>query len=62
MWKRCGTWPTLEVSRYRTEIEALIGQRQMILRIDRIEPSKNIVRGFQAYEEMLESIRIIAGE
>jgi trehalose 6-phosphate synthase len=45
---------SLEVRQHRSEIEALIGQRQMILRIDRIEPSKNIVRGFQAYEEMLE--------
>ena len=26
----------------------------MVLRIDRIEPSKNIVRGFQAFEELLE--------
>jgi trehalose 6-phosphate synthase len=43
-----------EVARYRSELEALIGQRQMILRIDRIEPSKNIIRGFQAFEEMLE--------
>ncbi|MCB0030799.1 MAG: trehalose-6-phosphate synthase, partial [Anaerolineales bacterium] len=42
-----------EVARLRTEIEALIGDQQMILRIERIEPSKNIVRGFQAYEEML---------
>jgi trehalose 6-phosphate synthase len=43
-----------EVARYRSEFEALIGQRQLILRIDRIEPSKNIIRGFQAYEELLE--------
>jgi trehalose 6-phosphate synthase len=42
------------VARYRSELEALIGQRQLILRIDRIEPSKNIIRGFQAYEELLE--------
>jgi trehalose 6-phosphate synthase len=32
----------------------LHGDWQMILRIDRIEPSKNIVRGFQAFDEMLE--------
>jgi trehalose 6-phosphate synthase len=43
-----------EVASLRQEIEAVTGQRQLILRIDRIEPSKNIVRGFQAYEEMLE--------
>ena len=31
----------------------MIGDRQLILRIERSEPSKNIIRGFQAYEEML---------
>ena len=43
-----------QVTDHRSELKALLGQRQMILRIDRIEPSKNIIRGFQAYEEMLE--------
>ena len=42
-----------EVAQLRTEIEEMIGDQQLILRIERIEPSKNIVRGFQAYEEML---------
>jgi len=41
------------VSEYRQEIEMLLGDRQLILRIDRIEPSKNIVRGFRAFQEML---------
>jgi trehalose 6-phosphate synthase len=31
-----------------------VGDRKLVLRIDRIEPSKNIVRGFLAFEEMLE--------
>jgi trehalose 6-phosphate synthase len=43
-----------EVAQYQSEIEDTIGKRSMILRIDRIEPSKNIIRGFQAFEEMLE--------
>ncbi len=43
-----------EVSEYESEICDMTGSRKMILRIDRIEPSKNIVRGFQAFEEMLE--------
>jgi len=30
------------------------GQRKLILRVDRLEPTKNIVRGFQAYELLLE--------
>ena len=42
-----------EVAQLRTEIEEMIGERQLILRIERVEPSKNIIRGFQAFEEML---------
>jgi trehalose 6-phosphate synthase len=45
---------TQEVSEYRKEIQELIGERQLIVRIERLEPSKNIIRGFQAFEEMLE--------
>ena len=45
---------TREVQRYRQELETLIGERQLILRVDRLEPSKNIVRGFLAFEELLE--------
>jgi trehalose 6-phosphate synthase len=43
-----------EVAELRAEMEDLTGDQQLILRIDRIEPSKNIVRGFFAFEEMLE--------
>jgi len=43
-----------EVTAHRAEIEELVGDCKLILRIDRIEPSKNIVRGFLAFEEMLE--------
>jgi trehalose 6-phosphate synthase len=43
-----------EVAEYRSEIQAVVGERQLIVRVDRIEPSKNIVRGFQAFDEMLE--------
>jgi trehalose 6-phosphate synthase len=45
---------TEEVARYIPEIRNIAGDRRLILRIDRIDPSKNIVRGFQAFEEMLE--------
>ena len=44
-----------EVAQFREQLEELAGDRQIILRIDRTEPSKNIVRGFQAYDEMLET-------
>ena len=43
-----------EVAVCRSEIEDAVGDRQLIVRNDRIEPSKNIIRGFQAFEEMLE--------
>ncbi len=43
-----------EVLAYESEIENIIGDRKLILRIDRIEPSKNIVRGFQAFKELLD--------
>jgi trehalose 6-phosphate synthase len=43
-----------EVANYRTEIKDTLGDQQLIVRVDRTEPSKNIVRGFQAFEEMLE--------
>jgi trehalose 6-phosphate synthase len=43
-----------EVAEYQAEVRELVGDRQLILRVDRIEPSKNIVRGFRAFEEMLD--------
>ncbi|HET9907174.1 MAG TPA: trehalose-6-phosphate synthase [Anaerolineales bacterium] len=43
-----------EVDSYRDQLLQLHGDWQIILRIDRIEPSKNIVRGFQAFDELLE--------
>lgn len=43
-----------EVKAYKSEIQDIIEDNKLILRIDRTEPSKNIVRGFRAYEELLE--------
>jgi trehalose 6-phosphate synthase len=37
------------------EFDDVVGDRRVILRIDRIDPSKNIVRGFAAYERLLET-------
>lgn len=45
---------TSEVKTYRDQLLEWHGDYQIILRIDRIEPSKNIVRGFRAFEELLE--------
>jgi len=38
----------------RTSLRELVGDRRILLRTDRMEPSKNIVRGFLAYDRMLE--------
>jgi len=45
---------TPEVDDYRHQLLERHGEQKIILRTDRIEPSKNIVRGFQAFDEMLE--------
>ncbi|MBN1427485.1 MAG: trehalose-6-phosphate synthase [Anaerolineae bacterium] len=45
---------TPAVAEYRAELLTSLGDRQLIVRVDRIEPSKNILRGFYAFEEMLE--------
>ncbi len=37
------------------DITALTGDRKLIVRIERLEPSKNIVRGFLAFEELIAS-------
>ncbi len=42
-----------EVDEYRRSFVESYNGQQLIVRIDRIEPSKNIVRGFQAFEELL---------
>lgn len=42
-----------EVEAYRNQLLNIYGEQKIILRIDRIEPSKNIVRGFKAFDEML---------
>lgn len=35
-------------------LEELVGDRAVIMRVDRIEPSKNIVRGFMAFDLLLQ--------
>jgi trehalose 6-phosphate synthase len=42
-----------EVAAYREEIQRTTESCSLIVRVDRIDPSKNIRRGFQAFEEML---------
>ena len=45
---------TTEVAENHSALLEQYGGRLLILRIDRIEPSKNIVRGFRAFDELLE--------
>jgi len=42
-----------EANAHVTALDRLLDGRKLILRVDRIELSKNIIRGFRAYEEML---------
>lgn len=39
----------------KSQIINIIGDNQLILRVDRIEPSKNILRGLQAFRALLET-------
>jgi trehalose 6-phosphate synthase len=34
-------------------LETLLGDRRLLLRVDRMEPAKNLLRGFQAFDELL---------
>jgi trehalose 6-phosphate synthase len=44
-----------ECAAARARVEALVGDRRLILRVDRVEPSKNLLRGFWAFDELLRS-------
>jgi len=39
----------------RARIDELVGERSLVVRVDRIEPSKNLLRGFWAFDELLET-------
>lgn len=43
-------------------LKRVVGDRKLILRIDRLELSKNVVRGFRAYEEMLRAHPELCGQ
>jgi trehalose 6-phosphate synthase len=38
----------------RGRVDALVGDRRVVVRVDRVEPSKNLLRGFWAFDELLE--------
>jgi trehalose 6-phosphate synthase len=39
----------------RERIDEVVGDRHLVVRVDRMEPSKNLLRGFWAFEELLET-------
>jgi trehalose 6-phosphate synthase len=43
-------------------LEETVGGRQLMVRVDRMEPSKNVLRGFWAYDELLETRPDLRGE
>ncbi|HVM01223.1 MAG TPA: trehalose-6-phosphate synthase [Acidimicrobiales bacterium] len=44
-----------ECDRHLGELEGQVGDRRLVVRVDRIELSKNILRGFLAFEALLEA-------
>jgi trehalose 6-phosphate synthase len=45
--------PTVEAA--RRDLAPLVGDRKLIVRVDRVELSKNVLRGFWSYEELLDT-------
>ena len=50
-----------EVAAARDALADVVDDRTLIVRSDRIEPSKNLVRGFLAFDHLLESRRDLRG-
>ncbi|MCF6523715.1 trehalose-6-phosphate synthase [Streptomyces sp. JJ36] len=44
-----------DVQRYEADLRALAGDARLVVRVDRMEPSKNIVRGLDAYARFLQA-------
>ena len=42
-------------------LDELLGRRRMVVRVDRIEPAKNLLRGFWAFDELLRDAPELAG-
>jgi trehalose 6-phosphate synthase len=50
-----------EAERHLADLEQQLGDGQLVLRVDRTDPSKNIVRGFLAYDLLLTEHPELAG-
>ncbi len=51
-----------ECKQEHARLAAGIGDRRLVVRVDRIEPSKNVLRGFWAFDELLESRPDLRGQ
>lgn len=51
--RRTASDPECEAA--HAELDRLAGDRRLVVRVDRMELSKNIVRGFEAYDRLLEA-------
>ena len=43
---------TLECAGRHEELAALVGDRKLLVRVDRMELSKNVLRGFHAFDDL----------
>jgi trehalose 6-phosphate synthase len=50
-----------DVAAHTAQLGAAVGDRRFIVRVERLEPSKNIVRGLDAFELLLERTPELAG-
>ena len=57
----CAAAKTDACQREFDRLDGLVGDRQLIVRVDRLELSKNIVRGFLAYDELLRTREDLRG-
>jgi trehalose 6-phosphate synthase len=51
-----------DCARELTRLDAAVGHRRLIVRVDRMELSKNVLRGFWAFDELLEGRSDLRGE
>jgi trehalose 6-phosphate synthase len=51
-----------DVERHVAQLANLVGSRRLVVRVDRMEPSKNIVRGLAAFEQLLDTQPALHGE
>jgi len=50
-----------DCARHLAWLEDLVGDRKLLVRVDRMELSKNVVRGFRAFDLLLDQHRELAG-